>query len=156
MKSFCLVWSSLLDSSLWVGATKEARIVWITLLALKDKDGIVHNTELGLAHRAIVSIDECRAALKFLSSPDPDSSNKDCQGRRIVPIEGGWQIVSHDKYRFSTEAARAYWRESKAKSRKRKTDKDVSSKYRADEKRFVDAENEGNQTLADKIAAGEA
>lgn len=130
--------------------------MWITLLALKDKDGIVHNTELGLAHRAIVSVQECRDALKFLSSPDADSSNKAAQGRRIVPVEGGWQIVSHDKYRFSTEAARAYWRESKAKSRKRKTDRDVSGKYRADEARFMQAEKDGNQTLADKIAAGEA
>jgi len=108
-----MVWSSLLDSSLWIGGTKEARIVWITLLALKDKNGQVHITDLGLAHRAIVSHEECVAALGFLSSPDPLSANRDHDGRRIVPIEGGWQIVSHDKYRFSTEAARAYWRESK-------------------------------------------
>lgn len=121
MKNFCMVWSSLLDSSLWIGGTKDARIVWITLLALKDKNGQVHITDMGLAHRAIVGLDECLEALQFLSSPDPMSANKDHEGRRIIPIDGGWEIVSHDKYRFSTEAARAYWRESKRLQRGRKT-----------------------------------
>ena len=35
----------------------------------------------------------------MLSSPDTESANKDNEGRRILPIEGGWFVVSHDKYR---------------------------------------------------------
>lgn len=113
MKPFCLVWQSLLDSTLWVGSTKETKVVWITMLVLKDKNGDIHITLAGLAHRAVVTIEECGRAIEFLCQPDEYSGNKECEGRRIVPIEGGWHVVSHEKYRFSSEAKRVYWRESK-------------------------------------------
>ena len=151
MKSFCLVWSTLLDSTLWVSGSKESRLVWIALLALKDKKGEVHNTVAGLAHRAIVTFKECQMALEFLSSPDPHSQNKEEGGRRIVAIEGGWRIVSHDKYRFGSEAARAYWRESKRIQRNKKSSKQVHSENQAREERFIKAYERGDDQKADEI-----
>lgn len=119
MKSFSLLWSTLLESSLWIGGTKDAKLVWVTMLAKKDVNGEVHTSLMGLAHWAVMSLDECRSAVDFLEAPDPYSQNPDEEGRRIIPIEGGWRIVSHEKYRFSMSDARGYWRQKKKESRAR-------------------------------------
>lgn len=122
MSGFALVWGKMLESSLWVKESKETRLVWIALLVMKDRDGIVQSSVVGLADRAKVSLAECKEALRVLMSPDPDDTSKVLEGRRITEVPGGWSIVNHDAYRFSTEAKRQYWREQKAKSRiKQKT-----------------------------------
>lgn len=120
MNGFALLWSKILDSSLWIQGSKETRLVWVTLLAMKDSHGIVQASVVGLADRAKVSVDECREALKVLLSPDPDDTSRIDDGRRIREVFGGWQIVNHDLYRFSTEAKRAMWREAKANQRAEK------------------------------------
>lgn len=117
MSGFALLWGKILESSLWVQESKETRLVWITLLAMKDKDGVIQASEIGLADRAKVTPGECREALRVLASPDPNDSSKVEQGRRIREIPGGWQIINHDLYRFSTEARRLMWRETKAAQR---------------------------------------
>lgn len=128
---FCLLWQKILQSSLWVKESKETRLVWITLLAMKDKDGRVISSMVGLADRAKVSVNECREALEVLMSPDPDDTSKVEGGIRIREIQGGWEIVNHDLYRFSTEAKREFWRQAKAQERMRKgqmTTKDLAEK----------------------------
>ena len=114
---FALLWSKILESSLWVTETKETRLVWITLLALKDSKGIVQSSVIGLADRAKVSLDECREALRVLTSPDEHDTSGVKNGIRLEVIQGGWQIVNHELYRFSTEAKREYWKEQKRKQR---------------------------------------
>lgn len=118
---FSLLWAKILDSSIWM-ESKETRLVWITMLAMKDADGVVRAAHKALAHRARVTEAECEAALKVLRSPDPQSSTPDNDGRRIADLEGGggWQILNHELYRFSTEAKRAFWREQKAAQREAK------------------------------------
>lgn len=92
------LFGTILDSSIW--ATNLAtRVVWITMLAMADEEGIVSASTAGLARRAGVSARECRAALKVLSAPDPDSRTKAVQGRRIRALEGGWQLINYRKYR---------------------------------------------------------
>lgn len=120
MTGFTLLWSKILHSSLWVKESKETRLVWITLLALKNSKGVIQSSVVGLADAAKVTTDECREALKVLLSPDPDDTSGVEEGRRIREVEGGWQIINNDKYRFSTEAKREFWRENKAEYRKRK------------------------------------
>jgi hypothetical protein len=119
MSGFSLLWSKILDSSLWVTGSKEDRLVFITLLAMKDSNGIIQASVVGLADRAKVTPAECRIALKFLLSPDPDDSSKVEEGKRIRVVPGGWQIVNHDLYRFSTEAKREFWRQTKADQREK-------------------------------------
>lgn len=118
MKGFTLLWSKILDSSIWM-ETKETRLVWITMLAMKDADGMVHAARTALAYRARVSEKECAEALKVLMAPDPHSTTADNEGRRIVEIPGGWQILNNDLYRFSTEAKREFWKQQKAEQRQR-------------------------------------
>lgn len=119
MNGFTLLWNKILDSSIWM-ESKETRIVWITLLAMKDKEGMVRAAKVALAHRARVSIEECDIALNTLMSPDPQSMTPDNEGRRIKEVPGGWQILNHDLYRFSTEAKREFWREQKEEQRRKK------------------------------------
>lgn len=117
MNSFALLWGKILDSSLWINGTKEARLTWIAILAMKNSEGIVYASIVGLADRAKVTVDECKAALLFFLSPDPDDTSKVDDGRRLREVPGGWQVINHDLYRFSTEAKREFWRQTKAAQR---------------------------------------
>ncbi len=119
---FSLLWGKLLRSSLWVKESKATRLVWITMMALKDKDGVVQSSVVGLADAAKVTPDECRQALVTLSSPDPDDTSKVDEGRRIREVPGGWVLTNHSLYQFSTEERREYWRRKKAAERLRKAE----------------------------------
>ncbi len=116
MNGFTLLWSKILDSSIWM-EDKETRLVWITMLAMKDANGLVRAAKVALAYRARVSVDECDRALGVLLAPDPQSMTPDNEGRRIKEVPGGWQILNNDLYRFSTDAKREFWRQQKADQR---------------------------------------
>ena len=93
--------------------------MWVTFLALADKDGIVEGSVPGLADMARLTVDEARTAIDILSSPDPDSRSKESEGRRILPIDGGWLLVNHSRYRelLSLEERREYLRIKQAEHR---------------------------------------
>jgi len=142
LNGFALLWGKILRSSIWVKESKGTRLVWIAMLAMKDSEGRIQASVVGLADAAKVSVNECKEALRVLLSPDPDDTSKVEQGRRIRVIPGGWQIVNHDLYRFSTEAKREFWRQQKQEQRKkikRKPDKPLS----------------GEQVTLDKLKRGE-
>lgn len=105
--SWTPLFSDIVDSSIW-GESKETRLVWVTLLAKKDKDGYVGMSVPGLARAAVVTLAEAQAALKVLCGPDPLSRSKEHEGRRIQEVEGGWVVLNHFKYRdrLSTDAVR--------------------------------------------------
>lgn len=158
---FTLLWSKILNSSIWVKESKETRLIWITILAMKNKDGIVQSSVIGLADRAKVTVDECRKALEVLLSPDPDDTSKVEEGRRLKEVSGGWQVINHDLYRFADETKREVWRLDKERQRAKKIkipksqERPPSAKYRANEARYCEADGAGDTTKADAIAAGE-
>lgn len=117
MSTFALLWGKILDSSLWVKESKETRLVWVTILAMKDLEGRVYASVIGLADRAKVTPDECRTALRIFLSPDPDDTSKVEDGKRLREIPGGWQVVNNELYRFSTDEKREFWRQQKAEQR---------------------------------------
>lgn len=98
MTGFVKVYTTILDSSVW-GLDHATRIVWITMLAMADGEGRVRASVGGLARRAVVTRDECEAALEALSSPDPDDTSGVDEGRRIRPTDGGWVVVNHRRHR---------------------------------------------------------
>lgn len=98
MAGYTKLFNSILASTIWRSSDKT-RIVWITLLAMSDKNGIAEASIPGLADMARVSLQDCEAALQELQSPDPYSRTKDHEGSRISPVDGGWQILNHAKYR---------------------------------------------------------
>lgn len=118
---FNKLFSTILDSTLWQESPETTK-VWITMLAMADRNGEVQASVPGLAHRAVVSLDECKKALECFMSPDPYSRTEDHEGRRIAEIEGGWVLLNHSKYRklMSVEERREYNRKKQAEYRAKK------------------------------------
>jgi hypothetical protein len=95
--SFVKLHGSILDSSVWA-EPHATRIVWITMLAMADQDGIVGASVGGLARRAAVSVEEARTALTTFLSPEPDSRDG-TTGERLSKVPGGWLVLNHAQYR---------------------------------------------------------
>ena len=95
---FTKLFSSILASTIWQ-ENNPTRIVWITMLAMADRDGEVAASIPGLARYANVSLEECEAALASFLAPDKYSRTTDFEGRRIEVIAGGWRLLNHAKYR---------------------------------------------------------
>lgn len=121
--TFALLWAKTLQSSIWL-ESPATRIVWITLLMLKDKNGIVSGGSIpGLAHAANVTVGECAQALEKFMAPDPHSSTADNDGRRIEKVADGWRLLNHEKYQYSSEQKRLWWKEQKREQRRRQLEK---------------------------------
>lgn len=101
--SYVKLFGSILDSTVWLEEL-HVKVVWITILAMKDVDGHVEASVPGLARRAGVTIAQCEDALAKFLAPDPYSRTKDYEGRRIEVIEGGWRVLNHDRYRDQMDA----------------------------------------------------
>lgn len=114
------LWASILDSSVW-SEPESHRIVWITMLAMKDKTGFVGASVDGLARRANIDEARVREALASFMAPDPNSRNSENEGRRIQEVPRGWHILNNDYFQHlqDQEARRAYERDRKAEQRKR-------------------------------------
>lgn len=90
--------AGILDSTLWVQDAATCK-VFITMLAMCDPDGLCPATAPGIARRSNLDLEECRRALAILEAPDDDSRSSECEGRRILRCDGGYQIVNYLKYR---------------------------------------------------------
>jgi hypothetical protein len=95
---YAKLFSSIVHSTIWREAP-HVKVVWITMLALADRTGVVEASLPGLADAAKVRIEECQDAIAKLSAPDEFSRTKDYEGRRIEEIEGGWLILNYEKHR---------------------------------------------------------
>lgn len=97
-RTFTKLFSSITESTVWC-EPDGTRLVWIAMLAMADRHGRVWASVPGLANRARVSLEATEAALNTFLSPDPHSRTPDNEGRRIEPIDGGWRLLNHEKYR---------------------------------------------------------
>lgn len=109
IQGYTKLFSSIVTSTIWT-ESNETRLIWITMLALSDKDGVVPASVPGLANLARISIEKCEEALGVLASPDKYSRTVEFEGRRIEKIDGGWRLLNHGKYRrmLSAEERREY------------------------------------------------
>ena len=98
MAGYTKLFSRILDSTIW-REDSDTKVLWITMLAMADQDGVVHATIPGLADRARVSIEKCEDALARFQEPDKYSWSKEEAGRRVRVVEGGWFLINHAKYR---------------------------------------------------------
>ena len=133
MTGFTKLFQSIVHSTVWQ-EEMHVKVVWVTLLALADRNGCVNASEPGLAKAAGVSLDQCLDALARFAAPDPYSRTKAFEGRRIQPIDGGWFIINHPKYR-----------ELASKDERRLKVRDAVSKHRARNQMKSDVIN-GNQS----------
>lgn len=120
MGGFTKLSSTIVTSSIWA-EPHATRIVWITMLAMADRDGFVPCSILGLAHVARVTMDECTAALTTLQEPDKHSRTTEFEGRRVQVVEGGFMLLNYERYRNerSQEERTEYLRIAKQRSRSR-------------------------------------
>lgn len=128
MNGYTKIFTEILGSTIW-REDSETRLVWITMLVLKDREQVVHCSIPGLADFARVSLEACEAALKKLSSPDKYSRSEEFEGRRIEKVDGGWKVLNGQKYRdkLNLEERREYKRVKAIEYRKRKKDLSVEA-----------------------------
>lgn len=109
MTGYIKLFGTILDSTIW-SESKETKLLWITMLAMCGREGIVEASIPGLAERSRLTLEETEEALKRLESPDKYSRTKEHEGRRIKTVDGGWLILNHAKYRLklSEDERRAY------------------------------------------------
>lgn len=122
------LFSKIVRSSIWLEST-ETRLVWLTCLAIMDRDGFVDCAAVGnLASTARVSLKSARAAVARLEGPDADSSDQEFEGRRLERVEGGWMVINAKKYRdiVTAEVQRERTRIRVARSRAKKRDGNAS------------------------------
>jgi len=115
----------ILDSTLWV-ENLETRITFITMLAMARADGLVEATAPGIARRANISLEAVRYAIEKLEQPDEDSRSLSEDGRRVMRVDGGYQIINYLAYRerdlTATERMRRYRAKQKEQSNQREND----------------------------------
>lgn len=98
------LYSSIVNSSLW-GEPDHIRLLFITLLAMADREGYVYGSKRGLERAANIEYDpDCQDdPWKALMSPDKESSdlmrNPENDGRRIEEVPGGFRLLNFIYYR---------------------------------------------------------
>lgn len=102
------LYSTLVGSSLWT-EDRDTRLLFITMLAMADRNGIVYGTRIGLARLANIEMTpfdavgdpDCDPFAKLMA-PDCESGdilrNPENQGRRIEEIEGGFRLINFNHY----------------------------------------------------------
>ena len=117
--TFTKLFSSITESTVWCEPA-HTRLVWITMLAMADRQGRVWASIPGLANRARVPVEDTEKALETFLAPDKYSRTEDFEGRRIEPIDGGWRLLNYEKYRAirdietTREVAREHMRRKRA------------------------------------------
>lgn len=98
-----------------------------------------------LARRANVTFEEAELAIQELEAPDPDSSTPDNEGRRIVRVQGGWEIVTHQFYRNlrSSKQLGDAERQQNKREREREASQHVTQRHAPSQKVALELEAEG-------------
>lgn len=102
--SYSKLHRSLVSSSLWT-EPDHVRILFITLLAMADRDGCVYGSRLGIERIAAIDYGAGPDNDPWLRlmAPDPDSSDRlrspEHEGRRLEEIPGGFRLLNYAYYR---------------------------------------------------------
>jgi hypothetical protein len=95
---YAKLFASMLDSSIWSEDT-STRLVWVTLLLMKDHRGYVGASIDGISRRARVPIEDTEVAMTKFQEPDPRSRSQEHEGRRIERHGRGWLVLNHQQFR---------------------------------------------------------
>jgi hypothetical protein len=121
---------------------------WMLLLASCDKLGESSMQPSAVAGLMRISDERAEAAFAILQAPDPKSRNKEHDGKRILPLDGGrWFIVSHQKYQWLASKAKASQRQRKYEANKTAREEQAESRDHA-------CEQPGCEQLAEAAHGG--
>jgi hypothetical protein len=98
MTGYTKLFGSILGSTIW-REDPATKVVWVTMMAMADQDGIVEASIPGLASMANVTVEQTETAIRKFLAPDKYSRTPDHDGRRIEEIDGGWRLLNYEKYR---------------------------------------------------------
>lgn len=121
MDFYTPIFSKIVDSSIW-DEPDTVRVVFITMLAKKDRDQIVRGNAYNIATWARKTEKEVLDALKVLSSPDHKRIEpQPHEGRRIQKVEDGWLLLNGKYYDELMQAVnrRAYKAQKERERRER-------------------------------------
>lgn len=93
--AYSKIFASITTGSVWATGSKDARIMYVTMMALANHTGIVWGTIPGLANVARMTIPEAQEAIRELLTPDPYANEWEPDKSVLREIQGGWLIVSH-------------------------------------------------------------
>lgn len=105
----------------WEGSLRDCppwtRLLFLAMISKADEHGIVHGTASFWAAYLNCSVQDVELALQILSSPDPESTTVDNEGRRIERWGDGqntWRIVNYLTYynksrEYDRKAYKAEW-----------------------------------------------
>ena len=125
MTVFAKIFEQIFDSS--IADDYVVRHVFMDLLVLADRDGVVDMTLQAISRRTNVPVEIVTHCVELLASPDNRSRSDLEGGARIVLLDShrdwGWQIVNYDHYRQirDEESRKAYFRDYKRSYRSKKT-----------------------------------
>ncbi len=145
--------SGIVDSTLW--AENHATIrVWIALLAKCDAGGFARVAIPAMARLCYMEIDEFEEIIAKLCAPDPYSRCQDEEGRRVALVEGGFVVLSYERYRdMKTRAATGAERKAQFDARARakalvaaSNENNESNKVTPDEKQIAEADEKQKST----------
>lgn len=78
------------------------RLVFMDMVILADRDGIVDMTHEAISARTNVALDDVCAAINQLENPDPRSRSPKENGARIKRLDDhrdwGWQLINYEYY----------------------------------------------------------
>ena len=146
MNVFAKIFAQIFDSS--ISADHMVRHVFMDLLVLADRDGVVDMTIDAISRRTNVPEEAVTRAIEELTKPDRKSRSHAADGRRLMLIDShrdwGWQIINYEHYRNikDEEARRTYFRD-KQREHRAKTTPHLSSPVK------------DNTTLSKEITQGE-
>jgi len=97
---FAKVYAGLFEGSLR-DSPPYAKLLLIAMILRANKDGIVLGAPSFWAAYIPLPIEDVKKCFDVLTSPDPESTTPDEDGRRVVPHGDGknlWRIVNYKKY----------------------------------------------------------
>ena len=121
MNVFAKIFSQIFDSS--ISADYMVRHIFMDLLVLADRDGVVDMTTDAISRRTNIPEHIVIDAIRELCKPDIKSRSHEEDGCRLVAVDShrdwGWQIVNYEHYRNikDEEARRTYFRDKKREQR---------------------------------------
>lgn len=108
-ETFTKLESRIIGSTIWA-EDDHTRILWITMLALADRNGYVGASIPGLAGFARIPLESVERAIEKFLLPDKYSRSQEFEGRRIEVAERGWTLLNYARIRGfrDDEERRAY------------------------------------------------
>lgn len=152
MNTFSPLFSNIVESSIWEEAY-HVRILFVSMLAIKDLDHVVRKNEYQLRKRANITEAELAEGLKVLLEPDLKRPGQPFGGRRIERVNDGFLILNGQFYEEQMRTiSRRFYKARKQREYRRAAGGAGGSGPSLRENLAAKAEGDGDTASADRLA----